>query len=134
MLSCTTSKTSGWDFVRLGFCPVGILSVEILSVGIMSVGILSSHQFIVTFQPSIILTFSNEVQPIYPISKQEMLMNLDCNFQAIFIVTFQPSIIMIFSNEVQLIYPISKQEGLMNLDCNFQAIDSRHGQCAGLTK
>ena len=40
-------------------------------------------QFIMTFQPSIILIFSNEIQPIYPISKQEVSMNFDCNFQAI---------------------------------------------------
>ena len=35
-----------------------------------------------TFQPSIILNFSNEIQPIYRISKQKVSMNLDCNFQA----------------------------------------------------
>ena len=35
------------------------------------------------FQPSIILIFSNEMQPIYPISKEEVTMNLDCNLQAI---------------------------------------------------
>ena len=40
-------------------------------------------QFIMTFQPSIILIFSIEMQPIYPISKQEVSMNLNCNFQAI---------------------------------------------------
>ena len=40
-------------------------------------------QFIMTFQSNIILIFSNEMQPIYPISKQEVSMNLDCNFQAI---------------------------------------------------
>ena len=40
-------------------------------------------QFIVTFQPNIILIFSIDIQPIYPISKQEVSMNLDCNFQAI---------------------------------------------------
>ena len=40
-------------------------------------------QFIMTFQPSIILIFSNERQPIYPISKQEVAMNLACNYQAI---------------------------------------------------
>ena len=39
-------------------------------------------QFIITFQRSIILIFSTEMQPIYPISKQEVSMNLDCNFQA----------------------------------------------------
>ena len=36
-----------------------------------------------TFQPSIILIFSIDMQPIYPISKQEVSMNLDCNFQPI---------------------------------------------------
>ena len=51
-----------------------------------------------------------------------------------FIMTFQPNIILIFSIEMQPFYPISKQEVSMNLDCNFQAIDSRHGQCAGLTE
>ena len=40
-------------------------------------------QFIMTFQPNIILIFSIEMQPIYPISKQEVSLNLDCNFQAI---------------------------------------------------
>ena len=39
-------------------------------------------QFINSFQRSIILIFSTEMQPIYPISKQEVSMNLDCNFQA----------------------------------------------------
>ena len=39
-------------------------------------------QFIITFQRSIILIFSTEMQPIYPISKQEVSMNFDCNFQA----------------------------------------------------
>ena len=40
-------------------------------------------QFIMIFQPNIILIFSIEMQPIYPISKQEVSMNRDCNFQAI---------------------------------------------------
>ena len=39
-------------------------------------------QFIITFQRSIILIFSTEMQPFYPIFKQEVSMNLDCNFQA----------------------------------------------------
>ena len=37
----------------------------------------------VPFQPSIILTFSNEMQPIYQICKQEVSMNLDCSLQTI---------------------------------------------------
>ena len=40
-------------------------------------------QFIMTFKSSVILNFSIEMQPIYPISKQEVSMNLDCNFEAI---------------------------------------------------
>ena len=39
-------------------------------------------QFIMTFQCSVLI-FSTEMQPIYPIYKQEVSMNLDCNFQAI---------------------------------------------------
>ena len=40
-------------------------------------------QSIMPFQPSIILIFSNEMQPIYQISKHEVSMNLDCSLQAI---------------------------------------------------
>ena len=36
-------------------------------------------QCIMPVQPSIILIFSNELQPIYPISKQDASVNLDCN-------------------------------------------------------
>ena len=40
-VSSNNPSKIGWDFVRLGFCPVGILSVGVLSAGILSVGILS---------------------------------------------------------------------------------------------
>ena len=36
-----------------------------------------------SFQPTIILFFSTELQPIYLISKQEESVNQNCNLQAI---------------------------------------------------